>query len=74
MHLLEKYQYSDKPFFRDSFEDGHFTAGVIAMNRDMSRVLLMKSKKTNTWQQFGGHADGEMSLRRVALREFVEES
>ncbi len=34
----------------------------------------MKSKKSDTWQQFWGHADGESNLRNVALREFEEES
>ena len=63
-----------KIFKRDFFEDGHFTAWVLVMNPEKTKFLLMRSKKTWTWQQFWGHADGEKNLREAAKREFEEES
>jgi len=44
------------------------------MNPSRTRVLLMQHKKLGMWLQFGGHADGEIDLKSVALREFREES
>lgn len=71
---LEKYSPEQNVFERNFFDDGHFTAGVLAFNPERSKVLLMQSKKSGTWQQFWGHADGNIDLRAVALREFEEES
>lgn len=34
----------------------------------------MLHKKFQRWQQFGGHCDGEIDVRNVAIREFHEES
>lgn len=34
----------------------------------------MFHKKLQLWLQFGGHADGEMDIEKVAIREFHEES
>ncbi len=70
----KKHHHSHRAFYRDCFDDGHFTAGVLVLNTDRTKVLLMKSKKFWTYQHFWGHADGETNLRDVALREFQEES
>ena len=43
-------------------------------NPERTKVLLMLHKKFGRWQQFGGHCDGEVDVRNVALREFHEES
>ena len=34
----------------------------------------MLHKKLQLWLQFGGHADGEIDIKNVAIREFHEES
>ncbi|MCH8519106.1 NUDIX hydrolase [Candidatus Gracilibacteria bacterium] len=74
INFFRKNNGSVQIFQRDFFNDGHFTAGVLLFNPERTKVLLMQSKKTGTWQQFGGHADGKKNLREVALREFEEES
>ena len=54
--------------------DGHLTASMFIVNRERTRVLLMLHKKFQRWQQFGGHCDGEIDVKNVAIREFHEES
>ena len=44
------------------------------VNPEKTKVLLMLHKKFQRWQQFGGHCDGEIDVRNVAVREFHEES
>jgi 8-oxo-dGTP pyrophosphatase MutT (NUDIX family) len=46
---------------------GHFTASAWL-------VLLTLHKKLGRWLQLGGHADEDVDLRRVALKEAEEES
>lgn len=47
---------------------------MIITNPERTKVLLMLHKKFQRWQQFGGHCDGEIDVRSVAIREFHEES
>ena len=54
--------------------DGHFTASAWLVSRDLQRVLLTHHRKLNRWLQLGGHADADVFLARVALREAMEES
>jgi 8-oxo-dGTP pyrophosphatase MutT (NUDIX family) len=44
------------------------------VNRNGSEVLLLHHRKLRKWLQPGGHADGEMNLLAVALREAREET
>jgi 8-oxo-dGTP pyrophosphatase MutT (NUDIX family) len=60
-------------FFRDALE-GHFTGSAWLVSADGERVLLTHHRKLQRWLQLGGHADGDMELSRVALREAEEES
>jgi 8-oxo-dGTP pyrophosphatase MutT (NUDIX family) len=53
---------------------GHFTASCWLVSADGMRVLLTHHKKLQRWLQLGGHADGDMNLIQVALREAEEES
>ena len=71
--LLEKYD-DTLAFTRKCFDDGHFTASTFVVNPDYTRILLMHHIKFDRWQQFWGHADGEINLKNVALRELEEES
>lgn len=53
---------------------GHFTGSCWLVSRDGRRTLLMHHRKLDRWLQPGGHADGDMDLARVALREAREET
>lgn len=54
--------------------DGHFTGSAWLVSRDGRRVLLTHHRKLDRWLQLGGHADGDVDLRAVALKEAEEES
>lgn len=53
---------------------GHLTGSAWLVDADGARVLLTHHRKLNRWLQLGGHADGDVDLARVALREAEEES
>lgn len=53
---------------------GHFTASAFVVSADGERALLLHHAKLGRWLQPGGHADGDMDLAHVALREAEEET
>lgn len=53
---------------------GHITGSAWVVNPARDKVLLMHHRKHNQWFQFGGHADGDSNIQRVALRETQEET
>ncbi|MBO9662698.1 NUDIX hydrolase [Dokdonella sp.] len=53
---------------------GHLTGSAWLVSADGGRVLLTHHRKLDRWLQLGGHADGNVDLARVALREAEEES
>src|SRR5580765_143549 len=53
---------------------GHLTGSAWLVSADGARVLLTHHRKLGRWLQLGGHADGDVDLARVALREAGEES
>ncbi|MDA3913401.1 NUDIX hydrolase [Oleiagrimonas sp.] len=53
---------------------GHFTASCWLVSADGERTLLTHHRKLDRWLQPGGHADGDVDLARVALREAEEET
>ncbi len=57
-----------------SLKIGHLTGSAWIVDRERKRTLLTHHFKLNKWLQLGGHADGELDLRAVALREAREES
>lgn len=66
-------RYAPGSFTRSHFEPGHFTGSALIVD-DRSRVLLTLHRKLGKWLQLGGHADGDLLLAQVALREAREES
>ncbi|MEO8670265.1 MAG: NUDIX hydrolase [Tahibacter sp.] len=54
--------------------EGHLTGSAWLVSADGERILLTHHRKLGLWLQLGGHADGDVDLARVALREAEEES
>jgi 8-oxo-dGTP pyrophosphatase MutT (NUDIX family) len=52
----------------------HLTGSAWVVNRTHDKVLMAYHKIYQSWSWLGGHADGEMDLLSVALREVKEES
>jgi 8-oxo-dGTP pyrophosphatase MutT (NUDIX family) len=60
--------------FERTLAAGHVTGSAWVVDRTLEHVLLTHHRKLDKWLQLGGHADGDSDIRRVALREAVEES
>lgn len=60
-------------FERECLE-AHLTASALVINPQNKKILLHLHKKLKIWLQFGGHADGEINLSNVALKESMEET
>ena len=54
--------------------DGHLTGSAWIVNPSRTKALLLHHRKLNKWMQPGGHADGDLDLFHVALKEAQEES
>lgn len=61
------------PFVRERLQ-GHFTGSAWLVSGDGRCVLLTHHRKLDRWLQLGGHADGDIDLAQVALKEAGEES
>lgn len=72
-HFIDFLAEGQQVFLRESLE-GHFTGSAWLVSADGERVLLTHHRKLGRWLQLGGHADGDMDLSQVALREAEEES
>jgi 8-oxo-dGTP pyrophosphatase MutT (NUDIX family) len=57
-----------------SLQIGHLTGSAWIVDHEQKRTLLTHHRKLKKWLQLGGHADGELDLLSVALREAREES
>lgn len=71
---MEDFLASSPEVFRREHRVGHFTGSALVCGPALRRVALMHHRKLDKWLQFGGHADGDTNLARVALREAEEES
>ncbi len=60
--------------FERTLADGHVTGSAWVVDRAGEAALLTHHRKLGKWLQLGGHADGDADVRRVALREALEES
>ena len=65
---------SSPEVFLRSHAPGHFTGSALVCDAALQKVALIHHRKLEKWLQFGGHADGDRNLARVALKETEEES
>jgi 8-oxo-dGTP pyrophosphatase MutT (NUDIX family) len=66
-------EHGEAAFYRTQ-RPAHFTGSAFVLSPDGEKLLLMRHKKLNKWLQPGGHADGDVDLWRVAVREALEET
>lgn len=57
-----------------TLETGHLTGSAWIVDAARTQVLLTHHRKLDKWLQLGGHADGDLDVLAVALREAAEES
>jgi 8-oxo-dGTP pyrophosphatase MutT (NUDIX family) len=55
-------------------QPGHLTGSALVVDAQGERVLVLFHAKLQRWLQPGGHADGDLELAGVALREASEET
>lgn len=60
--------------FHSELMPGHVTGSAWVVNPSRNKALLLHHKKLDRWFQPGGHADRDADIRRVALRETMEET
>jgi 8-oxo-dGTP pyrophosphatase MutT (NUDIX family) len=60
--------------FERTCRPGHITGSAWVLSHDRQQVLLVHHAKLDRWLQPGGHADGEIDIAEVALREVQEET
>ena len=68
--LLEK----ESDIFTRENEVAHFTASSWLVNKEHTKVLMIYHNIYHSWSWTGGHADGDMDLLAVAMREAMEET
>jgi 8-oxo-dGTP pyrophosphatase MutT (NUDIX family) len=54
--------------------EGHLTGSAFILDAARERVLLLHHRKLGRWLQPGGHGEGEIDPREIALREIEEET
>ena len=75
MHTaLVRFVETESRCFERSLRTGHLTGSAWIVDYSRSRALLTHHFKLDRWLQLGGHADGDASMLRVAMREAREES
>lgn len=52
----------------------HLTASALVLDAERGQLVVLLHTKLRRWLQPGGHADGDMELAGVALREATEET
>ncbi len=55
-------------------EFAHFTSSGFILNEAKDKVLMIYHNLYNSWAWTGGHADGEVNLLEVAMKEAKEET
>lgn len=52
----------------------HLTSSSLILNESKDKLLMIHHNIYNSWSWTGGHADGEMDLLQVAIKEAQEET
>lgn len=65
---------SNETCFERTNVAGHVTGSAWIVDAETSAVVLLHHRKLDRWLQPGGHADGDGDVRRVAVREAMEET
>lgn len=55
-------------------EFGHFTSSAWIVNKERTKVLMIFHNIYQSWSWTGGHADGDVDLLHVAIKEAKEET
>ncbi|WP_349944013.1 NUDIX hydrolase [Lacrimispora sp. BS-2] len=71
--LLQYLASGESIFFRESLT-AHMSASAWVVNQSRDKVLMAYHNIYDSWAWTGGHADGEMDLLKVAIREAMEET
>lgn len=66
-------QFPHNILLRDN-EFAHITSSGFIMNKTLDKVLMVHHNIRNAWAWTGGHADGDMDLLYVAIKEAKEET
>lgn len=70
LHFLSA---GDSVYFRENC-GAHMSASAWVVNQTHDKVLMAYHNIYDSWAWTGGHADGEMDLLHVAVREAMEET
>ena len=70
LHLL----INDNDCFKRTNWHGHFTASAWIIDKSRKWILMTHHRQLNIWLQLGGHAEDNINLLEVALKEAKEES
>ncbi len=65
---------SGEELFNRANNSAHFTASAWVVSPDRQQVLMAYHNLYDSWAWLGGHADGEVDLLKVAIKEVQEES
>ena len=71
--ILEQLETNKNCFYRENLI-AHFTASAWIVNKNRDKVLMVYHNLFDSYSWTGGHADGELNLPYVALREVKEET
>lgn len=52
----------------------HITASAWVLNKEKTKTVMAFHRIYNSWSWLGGHADNELDLKKVVLKEVNEES
>ncbi len=71
--ILDFLMKNEDAFLRSNFL-GHMTASCFIVNETMDKALFCYHKIYQSWSWLGGHADGDVDLLHVAVKEAKEEA
>ena len=71
--ILRRLKDGERLYNRDNLS-AHFTASAWVVNKTRDKVLMAYHNLYDSWAWLGGHADGEIDLLQVAIKETKEES